>query len=84
MDPRLANGRKKKEREKKNCLRLSGLELDTRSLTIRFFHFVLRRAQIKLQGYPFQEILKGDKYHCTIDLLFYWFGLVSSAKKNKN
>ncbi len=30
-----------------------------------------------------QEILKG-KYHCTIDLLFDWFGLVCFANKNKN
>ncbi len=29
-----------------------------------------------------QGILKG-KYHCTIDLLFDWFGLVSFANKNK-
>jgi len=31
----------------------------------------------------FQGILKG-KYHCTIDLLFDWFGLVRLANKNKN
>jgi hypothetical protein len=30
-----------------------------------------------------QGILKG-KYHCTIDLLFDWFGLVCFANKNKN
>jgi hypothetical protein len=24
------------------------------------------------------------KYHCTVDLLFDWFGLVSFANKNKN
>jgi hypothetical protein len=30
-----------------------------------------------------QGILKG-KYHCTIDLLFHWFGLVCFANKNKN
>jgi hypothetical protein len=28
-------------------------------------------------------ILRG-KYHCTIDLLFDWFGLVCFANKNKN
>jgi hypothetical protein len=28
-------------------------------------------------------ILKG-KYHCTVDLLFDWFGLVCFANKNKN
>jgi hypothetical protein len=27
---------------------------------------------------------KGGKYHCTIYLLFYWFGLVCFANKNKN
>jgi hypothetical protein len=27
---------------------------------------------------------KGGKYHCTIDLLFDWFGLVYFANKNKN
>jgi hypothetical protein len=26
---------------------------------------------------------KGGKYHCTIDLLFDWFGLVCFAYKNK-
>ncbi len=30
-----------------------------------------------------QGILKG-KYHCTIDLLFDWFGIVCFANKNKN
>ncbi len=30
-----------------------------------------------------QGILKG-KYHCTIDFLFDWFGLVCFANKNKN
>ncbi len=32
---------------------------------------------------PNQGILKG-KYHCTVDLLFDWFGLVCIANKNKN
>jgi hypothetical protein len=27
---------------------------------------------------------KGGKYHCTVDLLFDLFGLVSFANKNKN
>jgi hypothetical protein len=27
---------------------------------------------------------KGGKYHCTIDLLFDWFGLVCFVNKNKN
>jgi hypothetical protein len=27
---------------------------------------------------------KRGKYHCTIDLLFDWFGLVCFASKNKN
>jgi hypothetical protein len=30
-----------------------------------------------------QGVLKG-KYHCTVDLLFEWFGLVCFANKNKN
>ncbi len=31
-----------------------------------------------------QGILKGGKYHCTIDLLFDWFGLACLANTNKN
>jgi hypothetical protein len=31
-----------------------------------------------------QGILKGGKYHCTIELLFDWFGLDCFANKNKN
>jgi hypothetical protein len=27
---------------------------------------------------------KGGKYHCTIDVLFDWFGLFCFANKNKN
>ncbi len=27
---------------------------------------------------------KRGKYHCTVDLLFDWFGLVCFANKNKN
>jgi len=30
-----------------------------------------------------REYLRG-KYHCTVDLLFDWFGLVCFANKNKN
>ncbi len=30
-----------------------------------------------------REYQRG-KYHCTVDLLFYWFGLVCFANKNKN
>jgi hypothetical protein len=31
-----------------------------------------------------QGILKGEgKYHCTVDLLFDWFGLVCFVNKNK-
>jgi hypothetical protein len=30
-----------------------------------------------------QGILKGGKYHCTVDLLFDWFGLVCFANKTK-
>jgi hypothetical protein len=30
-----------------------------------------------------QGILKGEEYHCTVDLLIDWFGLVSFANKNK-
>jgi hypothetical protein len=26
----------------------------------------------------------NKKYHCTVDLLFDWFGLVCLANKNKN
>jgi hypothetical protein len=31
-----------------------------------------------------QGILNKGKYHCTIDLLFDWLGLVCFANKNKN
>jgi hypothetical protein len=32
-----------------------------------------------------QGILRGGgKYHCTVDLLFDWFGLVCFENKNKN
>ncbi len=31
----------------------------------------------------YSEYLRG-KYHCTVDLLFDWFGLVCFANKNKN
>jgi hypothetical protein len=31
-----------------------------------------------------QGILKGEVYHCTVDLLFDCFGLVCFANKNKN
>ncbi len=37
----------------------------------------------KLAIPPNQENLKG-KYHCTIDLMFDWFGLACFANKNKN
>jgi len=33
--------------------------------------------------YNIREYQRG-KYHCTIDLLFDWFGLVCFANKNKN
>ncbi len=31
-----------------------------------------------------QGILKGGVYHCTVDLLFDWFGLAYFANKNNN
>ncbi len=31
----------------------------------------------------YREYYRG-KYHCTVDLLFDWFGLVCYANKNKN
>jgi hypothetical protein len=33
--------------------------------------------------YNVREYLRG-KYHCTVDLLLYWFGLVCFTNKNKN
>ena len=40
------------------------------------------------QAHKYQNIragnTKGGKYHCTVDLLFDWFGLASFANKNKN
>jgi hypothetical protein len=30
-----------------------------------------------------QGILRREKYHCMVDLLFDWFGLVCFANKNK-
>jgi len=49
--------------------------------------FVFRSLLILREG-PFlvsqsREYLRG-KYHCTIDLLFDWFGLVCFENKNKN
>jgi hypothetical protein len=44
-------------------------------------HISCRRERNKLER--LQGILKG-KYHCTIDLLFDWFGLVCFANKNQN
>jgi len=35
-------------------------------------------------NWPKQGILKGGKYHITVDLLFDWLGLVCFANKNKN
>jgi len=56
----------------------------------------LRMVQISYNVHPWQAltansnvcelsqgILKGE-YHCTVDLLFDWFGLVCFANKNKN
>jgi len=40
-------------------------------------------SAIMLSVMAAQGILRG-KYHCTIDLLFDWFGLVCFANKNKN
>ncbi len=37
----------------------------------------------QIHRHTHQGILKG-KYHCTIDLLLDWFGLVCFANKNKN
>jgi len=37
-----------------------------------------------MQGYSWQGILKVEKYHCTVDLLFDWSGLACFANKNKN
>jgi hypothetical protein len=45
--------------------------------------FVPWMAQLFLAG-PKAGNTKGGKYHCTIDLLFDWFGLVCSENKNKN
>ena len=38
---------------------------------------------LKLTCMPDQGYWRG-KYHCTVDLLFDWFGLVCFANKNKN
>ncbi len=37
-----------------------------------------------MSWYPLTGNTKGGKYHCTIDLLFDLFGLVSFANNNKN
>ncbi len=44
--------------------------------------YVLAMTHIAKWGLH-QGVLKG-KYHCTVDLLFDWFGLVCFANKNKN
>jgi hypothetical protein len=51
--------------------KLKGLYLQTYFSKVQCF-------QVRRQG-----ILKG-KCHCTVDLLFDWFGLVCFANKNKN
>ena len=38
---------------------------------------------IRAQKTQTREYQRG-KYHCTVDLLFDWFGLVCFANKNKN
>jgi len=44
---------------------------------------VLQKSAFENFEWSIQGILKGE-YHCTIDLLFDWFGLVCFANKNKN
>jgi hypothetical protein len=49
--------------------------------------FVKKATSVKFSYYYYLKIpgnTKGGKYHCTIDLLFDWFGLVCFANKNKN
>jgi hypothetical protein len=46
---------------------------------VQFLDFEVRKKAGGLD----QGILKG-KYHCTVDLLFDWLGLVCFANKNKN
>ncbi len=43
----------------------------------------LRSGNTSLLRHSHQGILKRGKYHCTIDLLFGWLGLVCFANKNK-
>ncbi len=59
---------------------LSIVMLSVVALAVRLINkmFLLETSIYSLQG-----ILKG-KYHCTVDLLFDWFGLVCFTNKNKN
>jgi hypothetical protein len=42
-----------------------------------------RAALLRPEKGLYREYYRG-KYHCTVDLLFYWFGLICFANKNKN
>jgi hypothetical protein len=48
------------------------------SLSSKFY------TRVKILGKDKPGNTKGGKYHCTIDLLFDWFGLVCFENKNKN
>ncbi len=51
----------------------------TENILIQNLDINLKWCMLKQHAYPLQIILK--KYHCTIDLLFDWFGLVCFANK---
>ncbi len=44
---------------------------------------VIKLFTSEINQCSFREYL-GGKYHCTVDLLFDWFGFVCFANKNKN
>jgi hypothetical protein len=52
-----------------------------------FTLYVFQKEELSAQTFNWdmcsQGILKGDIYHCTVDLLFDWFRLVCFANKNK-
>jgi hypothetical protein len=54
-----------------------------RSLTLRTRNVLLYRPQGQFYQWFSQRVLKG-RYHCTVNLLFDWYGLVCFANKNKN
>jgi hypothetical protein len=64
---------------------LQFIELKVEIFFIDFeFERMSSAAAQHLPRHPMVEAGNTRKYHCTIGLLFNWFGLVCFANKNKN